>query len=220
MTLFLLAVLVGLGAGYLSGGRLRRLGAVHLEALPILFFALGVEVALGVASDHTVVPAWLRTGLVVFAYGLVGWWLARNFPGRMWPAQLALGLVTLGWAANLAPIAWLGAMPVYRYALLRAGLSHLAVSRGQLGKHLVVAKLAGVGYLGDFIPLRALATVASPGDFAMALGIALFIASSMRAVQRRPASMTRARKRLVRSSLGFSKIWSGAPSSTMTPPSR
>lgn len=181
VALFPLSLLAGAVLGLLLGGRLSSLGRTRLRAVGLVLTALAVEIALGLASSHQLLAIEVRLPLLVSADLLVGWWIALNLPGRPRPEQLALGAVGLGWLANLLVMTAYGAMPVSRAALRDVGLGHIDVGRGHLGKHLLASHgPSGWMALGDWIPVRALATVLSPGDIVMAVGICAFVAMAMR----------------------------------------
>ncbi len=190
MPLFLLAVGLGLATGYVAGGRLAALGRRPLSGSLFVGLALASEVVLGELSRRGHLDTAWRAGVVVSAELAVGLFLLRN--RRRGERRLSLLLIALGWAANLVVMARYGAMPVSASGLRRAGLAGLAVSRGQLGKHLLTSKTGGLYLLSDWIPLPALHTVASPGDLAMALGIAALVAGGMRKHPGSPARAARA----------------------------
>lgn len=180
MSLLIIALAGGVALGYLSGGRLLRLGELTLARASTLVMALGAEAVLGELSLHARWPAAGRATVVVGAELLVGLFLWRSLRAARPTEKGALFLLLLGWAANLAVMAANGAMPVSPIALREAGLTGLRVSRGHLGKHLLAGGGSGLSLLSDWIPLRPLRTVASPGDFVMALGLLLLVAAGMR----------------------------------------
>ncbi|MHB1987385.1 MAG: DUF5317 family protein [Acidimicrobiales bacterium] len=180
MAILPLSVVAGLAVGMARGGRLASLSQVRLRALGLVVVAIAVQVLVGIASSRRLVAPELRIPLVVSSDLAVGWWLALNVPLRRRGQQLALLGIGAGWLANLLPIALYGAMPVSRAALREAGLGNIAVRYGHLGKHLLATHGSFSAFgLGDWIPVRALAAVLSPGDLAMAAGIAAFVAISM-----------------------------------------
>jgi hypothetical protein len=79
---------------------------------------------------------------------------------------------------NTIPIIHYGAMPVSARALMTIG-THAGrnVSRGQLGKHVLMQNYGVVGWLGDILPLPypIVRSVISFGDIAMALGIVVLV---------------------------------------------
>lgn len=183
MILFPASVLAGVLIGYASGGRLRLLARVRLRANWVVGLALAIQIALGALSGRHALAAPCRVPLVLTSDLLVGAWIARNLASSSRGEQAALCAIGFGWLANLVPIAVYGAMPVSSLALRQAGLSGLDVARGHLGKHLLATHAASAAApwlaFGDWIPLRALGTVVSPGDLLMALGIVAAVAAMM-----------------------------------------
>lgn len=215
MLLLPLAVACGAVAGRLSGGRLRYLSRFRLSHSSWLVAALSAQVVLGIASGPLHVTAPTRAATLVASQSAVGLVLLANLPARSRGLQIALATVAAGWFANLVAMLPQGAMPVSRAALGSAGLAGIDVGSGHLGKHVASSGTL----LGDSIPIRPLASVVSPGDIVMWLGIACVVALAMRP-QSLPALPTLPRKRRVRSSLASPKICDGGPSSTITPDSR
>lgn len=182
MAVLPLALLLGAFAGRLAGGRLSRLGGMRFRHLGVVALAVVVQVALGAVSARTNVAAGPRATLVVGSDLLVGVWILLNLRHRPSPDRVALSAVALGWLANLVPIVADGSMPVSASALRRAGMTTSGVARGHLGKHVLLSPGHGglVALLGDWIPIRPLAAVASPGDLLMAVGLAALVAVGTR----------------------------------------
>ncbi|HET9090875.1 MAG TPA: DUF5317 family protein, partial [Acidimicrobiales bacterium] len=195
MALLPLALLLGAAAGRLAGGRLSHLARMRFRHLGVVALAVGVQVALGAASTRTSVPAGLRGTLVVGSDLLVGAWILLNLRHRPTADRVALSAVALGWLANLVPIVADGSMPVSAAALRRAAMTTAGVARGHLGKHVLLAAGHGglVALLGDWIPIRPLAAVASPGDLLMAAGLAALVAAGTRPARTRRPREHRAR---------------------------
>ena len=170
----MIAVAVGLAAGYARGGRLGRLGHLGLRA-PVF-----VGAALAIQAGAALVAPSRRFALVAVSYGLVGAWVMANARGRALAIRLGVGLVALGWLLNVVPIAAHRGMPVSAQALDDAGLSagH-DVADGHLYKHVVDRRSTPVDWLGDVIPVRPLDAVISLGDVALLAGIALCLGGAM-----------------------------------------
>ena len=179
MALLPLALAIGIVLGRLAGGRLGSLLELRLRWGFLGAVALAAQMALGIATARLHVPQATRDVLVVSSDLLVGLVLGRNVGGRPRGQQLGLCAFAAGWLANLLPIVAYGAMPVSRSALRRAGIAGIDVAAGHLGKHVLVAPRAAWLALGDWIPVRPLGAVVSPGDLFMLAGMAGFVAAAM-----------------------------------------
>lgn len=174
MSLLPVAMFGGMALGYLSGGRLRRLGAFPVRAPLLVGGALAVQLGLGRF------PAGARFSLVVTSNGLVGAWLAVNATGRPGRARVAIGLLALGWLMNLAVILPNGGMPVSTAAMAEAGFETGAtVTDGHLYKHVPAGPRTSLSWLGDRIPVRPAKSVVSAGDVVMLIGLAWTVMSAM-----------------------------------------
>lgn len=179
MLIFPLAVSGGVAAGYLRGGRLHRLGSLHLRAPGLLLAALLGQLALGL------VPGGLRFVVVAGTYALAGAWLLVNLAGRSTALRAAIGILALGWGLNLAAIAANDGMPVSADALRRVGITVAGdVNAGNIGKHVVAVAGTPLSVLGDVIPVRPLRAVVSVGDVVMLLGVGLTITAGMGVARR------------------------------------
>ncbi|TAN31402.1 hypothetical protein EPN29_13305 [bacterium] len=173
--LLLGVVLVGLGAGIATGGRIGNLANMRFR-WP--FFVLAVLLI----REAAVTSPLNRVEGVQYVYtlslaGLVGWtvWHFGRLPG-VW-------LVTAGAAMNLiAVIANGGRMPV---SLELAGRgSHLLVDRGVVGQYVLMGPDTHLNWLADWIGLPGpLVDAYSPGDLLVAVGVALV---AFHATRRRP----------------------------------
>ena len=170
MTLVLLALAAGVVAGYARGGGLSRLATVRPQRNRLLLTALGLH-ALGVLGGWVWEP--LLPTLVGLSWGLLGYyaWVNRGIPGA--------SLIACGLAANALVLIINGAMPVSVDAATRAGADPAAlVSTGQ-------RELATDGtrlpWLGEVVPVAfpPRPEVVSPGDVAVAAGLALAVAMGL-----------------------------------------
>jgi Family of unknown function (DUF5317) len=115
-------------------------------------------------------------------------WLAMQFRHQRdesGDARRGVGALFAGALLNTIPIIRYGAMPVSARALVTIGTNAgRDVSRGQLGKHVLMQNYGVVGWLGDILPLPypIVRSVISFGDIAMAFGIVFLV------VNRRGAS--------------------------------
>lgn len=163
-------MLVALGAGVLagvgSGGRLSNLARVRIRRWPLLGAALTGQLVAGAVPGHA------RAAVILACCAAVAAWCASNRAGRLLAGMAAFGL---GLLANVVVIAANLGMPVSPTALREAGYSpSLAVARGHLYKHVVMAPDTVLRGLGDVVPLRWFHLVASPGDVVMLVGVLLF----------------------------------------------
>ncbi|HEX2274968.1 MAG TPA: DUF5317 family protein [Acidimicrobiales bacterium] len=174
MTLFAIAVAVGLAAGYARGGRLGRLGQLRLRAPGLAGLALAVQAGAGL------VPTSRRFSLIALSYTLVGTWLVLNLGRRQAALRLGVGLVALGCLLNGVAMVPHRGMPVSAAAMERAGFSSAEdVTDGHLFKHVPAGRPTPVDWLGDVVPVRPLGAVVSVGDFALLAGIAVCLAAGM-----------------------------------------
>lgn len=181
----LYAVLAGIVAGYLLGGRLERIASVHVRwpwlaiaalAVQVVLFLPGVGDALGALA-----PAiYVASTAVVLAVILAN----ARIPG--------VALMAIGAACNLAAIVANGGyMPASAEALLSLGWSERSgftnsVTRPETAldtlHDVVLAPLTDVFALPAWLPF---ANVFSVGDVLIAVGLAVAIAWAMR----RPATV-------------------------------
>ena len=169
----LYAIPIGIIAGYLTGGRLERLGALRLRWTPLALLGLAIQVLIfsdpvsGLVGDAGPAVYVASTAIVLVA-------VLRNvtIPG--------VALVALGAGCNLAAIVANGGwMPADAASLASVGGLPSGASNS-----IVVADPA-LGPLTDLFALPAgmpLANVFSVGDVLIGVGIAVTIALAMRAV--------------------------------------
>lgn len=171
----LYAIVIGIAAGLLLGGRLDGLERLRLRWIPLALVGLGTQVVLflGPVSVATERLPGLGQAIYVGSTALVVAFVVANIrvPG--------LALVALGAGMNLAAIiANGGVMPTTQAALAAAGLS----SSTGYSNSLVVANPA-LAPLTDIFALPAgvpLANVFSIGDLLIGLGVAITIALAIR----------------------------------------
>jgi hypothetical protein len=174
MSLFAIAVAVGLVGGYARGGRVGRLGQLQLRAPVFAGLALAFQAGAGLA------PRSARFPLVAFSYALVGIWLVLNAGRRRPVLRTGVALLALGWLMNGLAIGSHRGMPVSADAMERAGFpSGYDVADGHRFKHVVDTRRTPADWLGDVIPVRPLGAVISLGDLALLAGVALCLGGAM-----------------------------------------
>ena len=175
----LYAIVAGIAAGYLLGGRFERLGSMPFRFGPIVLLALAVQALIFGPVDTVVGAAGPPLYLGSTLAALVVVTLNARIPG--------LALVVGGTASNLAAIlANGGVMPADPAALALAGLD----DRPGFSNSAVIADPA-LRPLTDVFAIPAsipLANVFSVGDVLIAVGVAIAIAWGMR----RPGGAVRA----------------------------
>ena len=168
----LYAVLVGLVAGRLLGGRVANLGTLRIGWAPVAVVGLAIQLVLfsepGAAFAGSAAPAvYVASSALVFAVVL------RNL------AVPGLPLVAIGAASNLlAIIANGGFMPADPGAVAALGGREVSgYSNSVVVDDPALRPLTDIFALPPWLPL---ANVFSLGDVAIAVGIAVAIAVGMR----------------------------------------
>ncbi|HEU0214413.1 MAG TPA: DUF5317 domain-containing protein [Jiangellaceae bacterium] len=170
MTLLLLSLTAGVAIGYARGGSLVGLVRLPLRRNRLLVTALSLYV-LGVFGGWAWEPllgvlsalSWLTVALYA--------WVNRGIPGA--------ALVAFGLAANGLVLLLNGAVPVSTEAAARAGADRIPVigtsAREPIGPD------TRLPWLGKTIPVAfpPRPEVVSPGDVAMAAGLALVVSQAM-----------------------------------------
>jgi len=163
------ALLAGCIVGLVRGGSFRRLEAVRLARVPLVFVALALQIA--AASTEFAAGGRVALGLTLAAYAGVGWFAVAN------RREIGMPLLALGAVSNFVAIAVNGGMPVSDDALHRAGLAdpYLSRSGGVIrAAHHVLTDRDRLRFLTDIIPLR-YGTVVSVGDLLIWAGIILLV---------------------------------------------
>lgn len=169
--LILYAVVLGIAAGYLLGGRFERLGSLGFRWAPLAIGGLAVQILIFGPLESLVGAAGLPLYIGSTLATLVA--VARNLriPG--------LALVVLGSVSNLAAIvANGGVMPADPGAVALAGIEH-----GPGFSNSAVVDAPALQPLTDIFALPAgipFANVFSLGDVLIGLGIGIAIATGMR----------------------------------------
>ena len=171
----MVALLVAVVVGWLSGGTLERLGSLSLRSRRLVWAALVAQLG-GTLIGGPLYPI----GLIV-SVALVGWFLSRNRGIR------GTGLVGLGLLCNALVVGLNGAMPVSLDAAGRAGTTTQHIVSGDDARHELADRHTRLRWLGDVVPVRTprRPEVVSPGDILVAAGLAQLIFLGMRAGGRR-----------------------------------
>ena len=169
----LLAVPIGIGAGYIIGGRLDRLGELRFRWAWLAVAGLSIQVVLfsGVVDDVTAGGA----GEAIYVASTAAVLLAvlRNL------RVAGMLLIAVGAICNLAAIvANGGVMPTTAAALQSAGLSPTdRFSNSAVLEDPALAPLTDIFALPSWVPFH---NVFSVGDVLIAAGIVVVIAMGMR----------------------------------------
>ncbi len=172
--------LLGVGLGYLLGGRLAGFRGLRIRALWLVWLAAAVQfLQYSVTSVRHFVQDVLGVPMLAMVFAIVLAWLAINLPS--WPRAIRIaGLaIVLGAALNGVVIAVNGRMPYDLEAAakvsVRAGIETPKNEPAGAGTRLA--------RLGDTIPVPGLRKVVSPGDVLISAGACAFVVLAMR---RRP----------------------------------
>jgi uncharacterized protein DUF5317 len=169
----LYAVLIGIGLGYLIGGRLDRLGTLRFVWAWLAIAGLMVQVLLFSPLSTGVLDEQVGAAIYVLSTAAVLVAVLRNIrvPGMV--------LIALGALANLVAVtANRGVMPTTAEALATAGLEPLdGFSNSAVLADPALAPLTDIFALPAWVPL---ANVFSIGDAFIGLGIVLVIVFGMR----------------------------------------
>ena len=166
------ALLVGVGIGYLRGGRWQALGSFRVRWPLLPAVAVALQMALAVSPALRGLGG-ARPALLVTSYLFVGGWIWANALVRDGALRRALIVVAEGWLLNVVVMVANGGMPVSSSALARVGHAGAVVSQGHLWKHVAVSPATRMPLLGDVIPVPVplLRSVISLGDVAMLVGL-------------------------------------------------
>ena len=168
----LYAVPIGVALGYLTGGRLDRLGSLRFDWAWLAVAGLIAQILLFSPLASAIVDAAVGAAIYVASTAAVLVAVLRNVsvPG--------MPLVWLGAASNLAAVlANGGVMPTTADALATAGLEPVTgLSNSAVLANPALAPLTDVFALPSWFPL---ANVFSIGDVLIAVGIVVVIATGM-----------------------------------------
>ena len=165
--LFIFAILLGIGFGLLTGGRVGNLARLRFRWPWLIIAALLVREAIVRTPLSRVEGA--QYAYVLALTAIVAWTVLHFSRLR------AVWLVTIGAAANLIVIAANGGrMPV------APELAGRALQGGPVGQYTAMGPGTHLNLLADWIRLHPSLEVYSPGDLLIAIGLAItvFIATA------------------------------------------
>jgi hypothetical protein len=178
--LFLVAILIGVVAGLLRGGRLSHLARLRLRWLWLVPLSLVIQLLIFPLFSEVPFLPYATAPLHVLSYALAGLWLIVNL--RVIP----LAVVGIGALANLLVVAANGGrMPASTAALRAAGWATTAdhlVSQGRYGNVVLMGETTRLNWLGDYLYLPSwipFSTAFSIGDVLIMVGLVWLIARGM-----------------------------------------
>jgi hypothetical protein len=145
------AVVLGVAAGWFSGGKLGRLGRIQIHWWPLLVVAMALRLVAAAVGESLI--AWL----VAFAAIITVAWVNRGVQG--------MALIALGALLNLVVVVANGAMPVDLIAAFTAGVEIPAD-----GLHRAMRESDSLTVLADRIPVPPIGRLYSAGDVLLAIG--------------------------------------------------
>ncbi|MFQ5557829.1 MAG: DUF5317 family protein [Acidimicrobiales bacterium] len=172
-------IVIGLVVGTVRRGRLSALLSARLRRPMLLVVAVTSAAAVDLLDPPSPV-IWAVVGLVA---GLA--YAASNL------LVAGMGVIAIGVATNLVPVALNGSMPVRADALVEAGIvADADLDRVQLrGARELADEHTVLEILGDVIPVPTVGQVVSFGDLIVLVGLADVVANLMR--RRRPLRLPR-----------------------------
>jgi hypothetical protein len=178
VSVFLLGpVLVGLAAGYLTGGRLRQLARQPLRGVWLLYAAASGQLLGHVPPGSRLLSPAAQRWLTALVFSVVGVALLLNLARLSRPARAGIATIIAGAALNAATIVPNGHMPVAPVALGEIGAAPTDTTLDP--HHTVSTETTQMAALGDVLPVPWLNLVISIGDIVVMLGVLLLIAALM-----------------------------------------
>lgn len=177
LLLVIIATVLSIPIGILTGGRPRNLGSVRITGAPFALLSLALMVLVRVA------PAGGRAdgALIVASYALAAVFLSLNVAKHRRALRVGFLVLALGWGLNAAVMTANGGMPLSLAAHYATGeTTPPTPGEGGFFKLVVADEHTVLRPLGDVIPLPPLNKVASAGDLVMMLGMAIVVAAGMR----------------------------------------
>ena len=171
VVLFLLAILAGVAAGALRGGKARSLreGRVHAKLVGLV--CLGVQAVVGALALRSLgIPR--GVGALLLGLALVGLLGVARANGKL----PGVPLFALGLLANLLVLVLNLGVPVPVDTLERAGVAvERPVPHRPDAKHVIDGPGTKLALLGDQLAVRPLRTTVSVGDIAELAGLFLLV---------------------------------------------
>lgn len=180
--LYLIACLLGIGAGIAAKGDVFNIAQFRLEKAYIILTAFVLQTAAQILStqgmtfliDNSIVVYG-----VVFLLSAAGFWYNRHYSGIL---IMGIGLIMNFSVMGLNN----GKMPVALEAAKRAGLGNVAddLMRGLDGKHILLTESTRLPWLADIIAppsvLGVLMRIVSIGDLIVVAGLAVLVFEMVR----------------------------------------
>ena len=167
---------IGVGIGYLWGGRLSELSG-RFRAVWLLWVAVAVQTLHNTsASARRVVTDRVGGSLLIIVFGIGLLWLAINL--RSWPAPMrfAGAAIMIGAIANGAAVLANGRMPYSADAAAMVGVPAGATTP----KNQPATDHSRLMWLADNFPVPPLHKIVSVGDVLIAAGTVALLATAMR----------------------------------------
>ncbi len=179
--LLLLAIPVGLVAGYAFGGRVSRLVQLRFRWAGLIPLALTIQLMIFPWFFRAPLLPYATTSLHLLSYGLICVWLLINL--RLLP----MGLIGVGALCNLVVIASNGGrMPASVAALRAAGAvveADTLIESGAVANVVLMSDATRLNWLGDILYVPSwmpFATALSIGDAILFAGLVWLIARGMK----------------------------------------
>jgi Family of unknown function (DUF5317) len=171
LVLFALAILAGLGAGTIRGGRARSLLEAKVQARVLGLVCLGLQAIVGALALRSVgIPR--GVGALLLGLALVGLLGVARANGQL----PGVPLLALGLLANLLVLVLNLGVPVSVDTLTRAGVAiQQPAPHRPDAKHVIEGPSSRLAVLGDQLAVRPLRTAVSLGDVAELAGLFLLV---------------------------------------------
>jgi Family of unknown function (DUF5317) len=171
LALFLLAVVAGIGAGAIRGGKARSLLEAKVHAKVVGLVCLGLQAIVGALALRSVgIPR--GVGALLLGLALVGLLGVARANGQL----PGVPLLALGLLANLLVLVLNLGVPVSVETLDHAGVAvEQPVPHRPDAKHVIDGPGTRLAVLGDRLAVRPLRTAASFGDVAEFAGLFLLV---------------------------------------------
>lgn len=172
--MFVLAIIFGVIIGYILKGRLSNLESMELKGIYLIGFGFAIEFVIILLIRKNIFTAGINTlFLDILMYLLIFTFIFLNRKNRY------IVIMGIGFMLNaLAIFSNGGTMPVSTSALKTIGFSTNVHTEGL---YTLINANTNLSFLGDTIPIDFIGRfVVSLGDIISAIGLVLFIVTSMR----------------------------------------